>query len=133
MTDERNGDVHIEGVEVPVDHETMFANRLEVLQQMIYEFRFNRGLAEGSEDVGAFAQHIRDGVVLHTVRSSHAGHLVVESHGRSVLIDFSQEEETLEITVDTQTSPLDADAAGIFILTDVQKKLVEADLDSLES
>jgi hypothetical protein len=133
MTEKHEDDITVEATEVVVDYDAMFASRLRTLEQMIYEFRYRRGLKEGHEDIGAFAQHSgENGNVDFTIRSSHAGHLVVESHGRTVLIDFSSEEEMLEVSADSRTSPIEADAAGVFVLTDIQKKLVDADIDSLD-
>lgn len=133
MTDEREDNISVEAVEVVVDYDELFAERLKTLEQMIYEFRFRRGLKEGQESVAAFAQHLAHGAVDFTVRSSREGHIIIESYGKTVMIDFSNPEETLEITADDTTSALEPDAAGIFILTDVQKKLVAVDIDSLEA
>lgn len=127
---EHDDDIRVEAIAIPVDYDQLFVDRLEVLEQQLYEFRHARGLSEGSEDVGAFAQYVRDGATLFTVRSLHAGHLVIERHGSSVMIDFSNPEETLEITSGDHTSTIDADEAGLFVLGDVQSCLVKIDLDT---
>ena len=132
MIDRPEDGIRIEATEVVVDYGERFADQLRVLEQQVYEFRHRRGLKEGQEDVGVFAQHEdRRGGLVYTAGSAHAGHVAIEYPGRSVVIDFSQEEETLRITVDGQESSIDADAAGTSILADIQRRLTELEIDSL--
>jgi hypothetical protein len=130
MADERNNGTH----EARTDYETRFAAILQQLEQTIQAIRIQRGAGEGGEDVGAFANYSApEGGLSFTVRSSRAGHLVVESVGRSVVIDVSSSDVVLEITANDRVSQIEADAAGIFVLTDVQKKLSKLEIDSVES
>ncbi len=130
MTNDQGG-IRLEAIDVPMDYEAVFASQLKVIAQLIYEFRYFRGAKEGQEDVGVSAQHYSKDALDFTVRSSHANSLVVEYPERKVVIDFTNPEVILNMVVDKQESPIEADPAGTFILTDIQRKLVEIELDGL--
>lgn len=122
----------IKGVEVVIDYDEVFADRLLTIQQLVYEFRAARGVKDDQPDIGAFAQHQdTKGGLSYTARSAHAGHIAIEYMGRSVTLDFSKPDITLEIVVDGQRSSIDANAPGISILTDIQRRFADLEVAAL--